>query len=219
MAYEALLGLQTFVSPLYSNRPLRAEQKLARNLISQAHTIIDLGEDEFTQGRLHPMMDNDLRLRRMVQEAEDPEVGVLLLDVVLGEGAHPNPAAELAPVIADIKAGRDIDVVVIVLGTDEDPQGLHDQIAHLVQAGASVVRTVSEAVIVVNTLLRRPFTYRDNPLSLDDFGDDFAAVNVGLESFYNSLKEQGASAIHVDWRPPAGGKENLMAILAKLKDS
>ena len=72
-------------------------------LKSKAHTILDLGEDDFTVGRLHPMMDNDLRIRRLKQEAADPEVGMIVLDVVLGEGAHPDPASELAPVIAEIK--------------------------------------------------------------------------------------------------------------------
>ena len=100
LAYEALLSLQTILSPIFSNIPIRQEQKLADNLISQAHTILDLGEDEFTQGRLHPMMDNDLRLRRLRQETDDPEVGLIMLDVVLGEGAHPDPASELGPAIA-----------------------------------------------------------------------------------------------------------------------
>ena len=69
------------------------------------HTILDLGADEFTVGRLHPMIDQDLRLRRLRQEAADPEVGLILLDVVLGEGAHADPAGELAPVIDRSQAG------------------------------------------------------------------------------------------------------------------
>ena len=54
-------------------------------------------------GRLHPMIDNDLRIRRMRQEAADPQVGLILFDVVLGEGAHSDPASELVPVIHEIK--------------------------------------------------------------------------------------------------------------------
>ena len=69
LAYEALLLLQDYVPAVYSNVPLEKEYRLANSLTSQAHTIVDLGEDEFTVGRLHPMMDNDLRIRRLAQEA------------------------------------------------------------------------------------------------------------------------------------------------------
>ena len=218
LAYEALLGLQTFLNPIFSNIPLRPEQKLRDSMVSEAHTILDLGEDEFTQGRLHPMIDNDLRLRRLRQEAADPEVGFILLDIVLGEGAHPDPASELAPAIAEIKAERDIDVMAIVLGTDEDPQNLEEQINQLEQAGAAVTRDVSQAVADIGLRMRTPGEYAHTPVPMDGFGDGLAAVNICLESFFDSLKIQGAEVVHVDWRPPAGGKEDLMAILAKMKN-
>ena len=218
LAYEALLGLQTFLTPIYSNVPLRPEQKLEDSMVSLAHTILDLGEDEFTQGRLHPMIDNDLRLRRLRQEAADPTTGFILLDVVLGEGAHPDPASELAPAIAEIKAGRNIEVMAVVLGTDEDPQGVDDQIAKLSQAGAVIVRDVSEAVALISQWLKTHYIYAYTEVLTTGFGDELIAINVGLETFYDSLNTQGASAVHVEWRPPAGGKDDLMAILAKMKN-
>jgi FdrA protein len=217
LAYEALLGLQTFLTPIYSNVPLRPDQRLENSMVSKGHTILDLGEDEFTQGRLHPMIDNDLRLRRLQQEAADPSAGFLLLDVVLGDGAHPDPAAELAPAIAAVKSEREIEVMTIVLGTDEDPQDVNSQIEKLSAAGALVVRETSEAVAAISRLLRTPYAYEFPPLSLGDFGDGLAAINVGLESFYDSLKAQGAEAVHVDWRPPAAGDADLMAILARIR--
>jgi FdrA protein len=217
LAYEALLSLQIVFSPIYSNIPIRPEQRLVDSLVSQAHTVLDLGEDEFTQGRLHPMMDNDLRLRRLKQETADPEVGLIMLDVVLGEGAHPDPAAELAPAIAQAKDEREIEVVAIVLGTDEDPQDVDGQIEALAKAGARVFRETADAVLYAGEWLRPAFSYEYPPLPLADFGGDLVAVNVGLESFYDSLRSQGASAIQVNWRPPAGGNEQLMAILAKMR--
>jgi FdrA protein len=143
LAYEALLILQGYLPGVYSNAPLDKEYRLANSLVSQAHTIVDLGEDEFTVGRLHPMMDNDLRIRRLQQEADDAEVAVILLDVVLGYGAHPDPASELAPAIARArtgaeKAGRYLEVVTVVVGTDEDPQGFDAQVQQLEAAGARV---------------------------------------------------------------------------------
>lgn len=222
LAYEALLSLQSTLAPLYSNVPVRPSQQLADSLHSQAHTILDLGEDEFTQGRLHPMMDNDLRLRRLRQEATDPDVGVILLDVVLGEGAHPDPAAELAPAVSDAlatarEAGRPLEVVVILVGTDEDPQDLAVQAEQFQLAGASIFYETTAAVARVNHILGKAGSYDYRPVALASGQDSLAAINVGLESFYDSLAGQGATAVHVDWRPPAGGNEKMMALLARMK--
>ena len=185
---------------------------------SKAHTILDLGGDEFTVGRLHPMIDNDLRLRRLRQEAADPEVALILLDVVLGEGAHPDPAGELAPVIKEVIGNSGLEIVAIVIGTEDDPQDVSAQVARLSEAGATVFRTTTEAVDYVSRRLSRQSPEGYPPVALERFSQTpLAAINVGLESFYESLKAQGANALHVDWRPPAGGNEKLAAILAKMK--
>lgn len=219
LAYEAMLGLQTLMSPLYSNSPISNSQILQDPLHSQAHTVVDLGGDEFTVGRLHPMIDNDLRIRRLRQEAADPDVGLILLDIVLGEASHPDPAAELAPVVSEIRDSRpEIDVVVIVVGTDEDPQDLQSQIERFSAAGAEVFRSVSASL---EHIAGRLGAHRETlpPVNLDRFTQPVAAINVGLESFYESLVGQGARAVHVDWRPPAGGNEKMAALLAKMKKS
>jgi FdrA protein len=218
LAYEALLGLQATLAPIYSNAPITEAQRLPDPLRSRAHTIVDLGGDEFTVGRLHPMIDNDLRIRRLRQEAADPEVAIILLDVVLGEGAHPDPASELAPAIAEATADRRLEVVAIVIGAEDDPQNLTVQVNRLTEAGAVVFRTVTEAVDYVSRRLVRPPANEFPPVALDRFAQTpLAAVNVGLEAFYASLRAQGASAVHVDWRPTAGGNEKLAALLARMK--
>jgi len=217
LAYEAMLGLQAVLSPLYSNVPFRESQRLPDPLKSQAHTIVDLGDDVFMVGRLHPMIDHDLRLRRLRQEAADPEVGLILLDVVLGEGAHPDPARELAPAIAEVKTARSLEVVALVIGTDADPQNLENQKERLQDAGAIAFRTPTEAIdYVARRMSSRPVD-AGAPVALETLNKPLAAINVGLESFYTSLVGQGASAVHVDWRPPAGGNEKLAAILARMK--
>lgn len=216
LAYEMLLGLQAVLTPLYSNIPIRPHQQLPDLMQSQAHTILDLGDDTFTQGRLHPMMDNDLRLRRLRQETAVPDVDLIILDVVLGEGAHPDPAAELAPAIAEAaRAGKR--VVAIVVGTEQDPQNLDSQIERLAAAGAHIFANVNDALDYVYNRLPPPIA-NFPPVSLAAFGgNEVTAVNVGLESFYESVVGQGGTAVQVDWRPPAGGNEKLMAILAKMK--
>jgi FdrA protein len=98
------------------------------------HTFVDFGADEYTSGRAHPMIDPSLRLEHLARAAADPETGVLLLDVVLGHGAEPDPAAALAPMLT----GLDRPVVVTVVGTTSDPQGLERQVRTLAEAGAEV---------------------------------------------------------------------------------
>lgn len=129
--------------PVLSNAPLEKARLLPDSNRSQGHSVVDLGEEEFTVGRLHPMIDNDLRIRRLLQEARDPQVGVIMLDVVIGYGAHPDPAAELADAVRKgsalaAEAGRKLVFVASVTGTDADPQDLSRQIHALEAAGVAI---------------------------------------------------------------------------------
>jgi FdrA protein len=161
------------------------------------------------------MMDNDLRLRRMKQEAGDPDVALILLDIVLGEGSHPDPASELGPAIAAHRTTRpDLEFVALVIGTDEDPQQIGQQVDQLTQAGATAFREVAAAVDYIASKLAKP---SPEVATIDRFSEPLAAINVGVESFYDSLKAQGAEAVQVDWRPPAAGDEDLMGILERMK--
>ena len=102
--------------------------------LGEGHTFVDFGDDAWTTGRAHPMIDPSLRLEHLAAAADDPQTGVVLLDVVLGHGAEPDPAARLAPAIAEIG----VPVVVAVVGTAHDPQDLHRQVRVLAEAGAEV---------------------------------------------------------------------------------
>jgi FdrA protein len=218
LAYETLLGLQASLSPIYSNGPITANQNLKDPLKSEAHSIIDLGDEFFMVGRLHPMIDNDLRVKRMKQEAADSEVGMILFDVVLGEGSHLDPTGELVPAIREIQASRkDIEFVAMVIGTDDDPQNVQAQIDQLMQAGIAVFRTAAEAVEYVSLKFSQYKSNQFPSVNLDQLKQPLAGINVGLEFFYESLTSQGAQAVHVDWRPPAGGNEKLAALLQKMK--
>lgn len=228
LAYEAQYILQGYLPKVWANAPLNKENKLADSLVSQEHTIVDLGEDEFTVGRLHPMMDNELRIARLHQEAKDKEVAVIMLDVVLGYGSHADPASELAPAIAHAKQtavedGRCLEVVAVVTGTDEDPQNINNQIAQLQAAGAWVETSNEEMVRYAGKLVRALNAGDENaiemgvPIDLAPIKKPVAGINVGLESFAENLVAQGVKAVHVDWKPPAGGNEKLAAILARMK--
>jgi FdrA protein len=229
LAYEAQYILAGYLPRVWANSPLNHDNKMANSLVSQEHSIIDLGEDEFTVGRLHPMMDNELRIRRLYEEAKDPEVAVILLDVVIGYGSHPNPASEIAPAIKKClddakKAGRYLEIDCVVTGTDEDPQDFDLQVKLLKEAGAWVDPSNEVVVRRVGRILRGLAERNETagpvigkPVDLETLKKPMQAINVGLESFSENLKDQNAPHVQVDWKPPAGGNEKLAGILERMK--
>jgi len=147
LCYEAMAVVAGVVGRVASNIPLRPGWRLADPHRSEGHTFVDFGEDAMTEGRAHPMIDPGLRNERFRREAADPATGVVLLDVVLGYGAHPDPAGELAPLIGQALAARPggLAVVVSLCGAAADPQGLDAQAATLRAAGAQVTRSSAQA--------------------------------------------------------------------------
>ncbi len=135
---------------VWSNAPLKPEFKMPDPNQSYQHTALDLGEEEFTVGRPHPMIDNDLRIRRLMQEVGDPSVAGIQMDVVLGYGAHPNPACELAPAVERARqiaasGGRELIIVISITGTEGDPQNLNYQRAAFEKTGAIVLGNNADA--------------------------------------------------------------------------
>jgi FdrA protein len=114
----------------------------ARRLVGGSpHRFVDFGAEEYTQGRPHPIIDPSRRNAALVEAGASPAVGVVLLDVILGDCAHPDPAAALRPALAEARArrdGHDLTVVAHVVGTDHDPQGLEKQEAALRELGVVV---------------------------------------------------------------------------------
>jgi FdrA protein len=147
LCYEAMAVVAGVVGRVASNIPLRPDWRLADPNRSEGHTFVDFGDDAMTEGRAHPMIDPGLRNERFRREAADPETGVVLLDVVLGYGAHPDPAGELAPLVERALADRrgGLSVVVSLCGAAGDPQGLDGQAATLRAAGALVTRSGAKA--------------------------------------------------------------------------
>ncbi|MEP7011770.1 MAG: acyl-CoA synthetase FdrA [Acidobacteriota bacterium] len=224
LAYEIQLGLQIAFDPIYSNAAIGTSRPLddPGRGSGPGHAILDLGADEFTVGRLHPMIDPDLRLRRLRAEAADPNVGLILLDVVLGDGSHADPAGALAPEIERAlgeagRTGRVLEIAVLVVGTDEDPQGMDEQIETLRRAGAQIAASVEELVGIAWDRLGPLSAAFAEPVPLEAVAAPLAAINVGVETFCDSLLAQGITALQVDWRPPAGGDERLAGILRRMK--
>jgi FdrA protein len=136
---EAMAIVSEAFGPVRSNIPLDPDWTLTEGLDTPGHVFVDFGEDEYTRGRPHPMIDQSLRADRLQAEAARPGGRVVVLDVVLGHAAHADPAAELAPAIAAaIEQGDDLAVVVSLCGAAGDPQGRDRQAKALTEAGASV---------------------------------------------------------------------------------
>jgi FdrA protein len=158
--YEASALLGDALGSVWSNAPVDARMTLADPWTSRQHTLVDLGDDVFTRGRPHPMIDHRLRNERLLQEASDPEVAVVLLDVVLGYGAHPDPAAEMVPAIRKAQAiarkkRRTLAIVGFVCGTDDDPQGLERQEQALREAGVLLAASSSRAALLAAGIVEK----------------------------------------------------------------
>lgn len=144
----------------HSNVPLNYDLKLKDENKSIEHTAIDLGSDEFTVGRPHPMIDYGVRIDRLQREAKDPDVACIVLDVVLGYGSHENPASVLAPAIRAAKAtakqdGRELPIVCFICGTDEDPQHLASQTEALAKEGVIFASGSTDAASIAADLATR----------------------------------------------------------------
>ncbi len=207
------------------------------------HLVVDFGADELTGGRAHPMIDPELRLASLARWAADPATAVVLLDVVLGYAADPDPAASLAPAIraARDSAGGALPVVVSLCGTPDDPQGWQRQAEALAAAGAEVYLSNAAATrrAVALTSSSPPTTESPIPDAVTpdvapavvaasdgeaDAGaragaaellsEPLAVLAVGAELFADSLVAQACPVERVDWRPPALGRPEDIARVA-----
>ncbi len=162
LCYEALGLLGPIVGPVWSNIPLDPAHRVPAP--AGSHVCVDLGEEEYTQGRPHPMIDPDARLEMLQEVGRRPDVAAVLVDVVLGYGSHPDPAGVLAPLCREIAEAGGPVVVAYVLGTDGDPQGLDAQRRQLGDAGCVVAPTGARAALAAAAVaLRRPELVESRP--------------------------------------------------------
>jgi FdrA protein len=146
LCYESLVILGRTIGEVRSNTPITKQWGLPAP--PRSHQCLDLGEEEYTKGRPHPMIDAEARIEMLREHAEDPEVAAIILDVVLGYGANPDPAGILAPVCESVMSAGGPQIVAYVLGTEGDPQGYTAQRERLVRAGCIVTETAARASLV-----------------------------------------------------------------------
>jgi FdrA protein len=145
LADEAMLLASPALGDIRSNIPLRPELDLGTDLSAPGHAVVDFGDDALTVGRAHPMIDPTLRLEAISNLAARREPAVLLLDVVLGYGADPDPAYSLVPALTAARRNGPLPVVISLIGTEGDPQGWSRQADALAAAGAAVFASNAQA--------------------------------------------------------------------------
>jgi succinyl-CoA synthetase alpha subunit len=239
LADEAMLVAGETLGDIRSNIPLRPDLALGEDLRDAGHVVIDFGDDSMTQGRPHPMIDPSLRLERIATEAADPTCGILLLDLVLGHAAHPDPAPELAEAISAARAtaeadGRTLPVVVSITGTEGDPQSLTKCALALRDAGASVFLSNAAASRHAVSLLGHapaapasgtsPAAYGiEAPGHVGGRADelhgllsaDLSVATAGVSLFAESIRAQAVPVSETTWQPPLTGSErDIMLVLA-----
>ncbi len=211
-------------------------------LNAQGYEVIDYGDDMYTQGRPHPMIDPSTRIEAIKQVGQQEDTGVILLDVVLGYGSHPDMAGALAPAIKEVlekakEAGRQLYVIATVCGTRQDPQNYDDAVSTLKEAGALVESSNAKAVrlalrlkgVEVSELDKVVVEVPVNPVDLPKPNEKVMelltskprVVNIGLESFNESILKFGGESVQYNWKPLAGGNKKLIRILnamAKLEN-
>jgi succinyl-CoA synthetase alpha subunit len=143
----------------FSNAPLDEEHRLADPLHSREHTLVDMGDEVFTLGRPHPMIDSSLRAQRVLAEFSDPSVAVLLVDFILGYNAAMDPVGEILEAVLEGRQRRprevgDIAVVASMCGTEDDPQDLALQSRMLREAGLHVFSSNARAASFCCELLK-----------------------------------------------------------------
>ena len=145
---------------VYSNIAKDPAYRLADVNVSREHSFIDFGDDDFTRGRPHPMIDPSLRIERIIKEAQDPEVGVMILDFILGFGSHPDPVGVTLPAIAKAKEmaaarGQHLEILGYVLGTDADTPALAEQTKKLSDAGVTIASSCTNSGLLARGFVEK----------------------------------------------------------------
>lgn len=165
VCYEAMYyARKRLTEAIYSNLKIEGTEKLDNVHSSQGNTFLDMGEDEFTVGKPHPMIDPTQKMKRFITEINDPEVAVIITDCEIGYGSNADPAGAIADAIKE--SGKDIGsrpiIVASVCGTDLDIQDYDKQIRKLVDADVYVCRSNYQAIVLCLEILKRRQKYATN---------------------------------------------------------
>ncbi len=203
------------------------------------NVVVDLGDDAYTQGKPHPMIDPAKRIECMQEAVDDPSTGVVLLDIMLGYGSHADMAGSLIPTIKELQAkadaqGRKVFFVATVCGTRSDYQGYDEAVNKLKDAGVIVCennklacrtairaigRDFEEPVKEIRAKEVVPCEKHEPSAQLKELlSEKPRIINIGLKSFAEVVEQFGCEVVQYDWAPPAGGNVKLIKTLNFLRN-
>lgn len=201
--------------------------------------VVDLGDDAYTQGKPHPMIDPAKRIECMQEAVDDPSTGVILLDIMLGYGSHADMAGALLPTIKELQAkaaaaNRKVFFVATVCGTRRDYQGYDEAVNKLKDAGVIVcennklacrtaIRAIGRDFVEPKKEIRAKQTKDIQPGKpseklLQMLSEKPKIINIGLKSFAEVCEEFGCDVVQYDWMPPAGGNLEMIKTLNFLRN-
>jgi len=157
---EAILILKDYIEEMYSNVHLPFRTQQGEVLLTNKHYLVDLGAEEFTRGRPHPVIAPEILKIKLMEEGGDAEVAVILLDIILGYGAHLDPAGVLSETISLLnekaeKEGRYLKIIASICGTDKDPQNIFVQEKKLKEIGVTILPSNAQAALLGGLLISR----------------------------------------------------------------
>ncbi|WP_346664294.1 acyl-CoA synthetase FdrA [uncultured Merdimonas sp.] len=203
------------------------------------NVVVDLGDDAYTQGKPHPMIDPAKRIECMQEAVDDESTGAVLFDIMLGYGSHADMAGALLPTIKELMAkaegqGRKVFFVATVCGTRRDFQGYDDAVNKLKEAGVIVCENNKLACRTAIRAIGRDFNEpakEIRPKQVVDFpkaapseklrqllSEKPKIINIGLKSFAEVVEQFGCEVVQYDWMPPAGGDVKLIKVLNFLRN-
>lgn len=207
-------------------------------LSANGFEVIDLGDDIYTQGKPHPMIDPDTRIQYFQKAAQDESTAIILFDLVLGYGSHEDMAGALIPGIEKIQKetqakGKEIYFVATVCGTDQDPQSIDEQKAKLEKAGVILRDSNNQATLTALAMLdiqieevQKELVPAAETSTIEITVSEAIqklltekpnVVNVGLKKFTEAITANGGRVVQYDWRPVAGGNARLRQVLSVLR--
>lgn len=209
-------------------------------LNTSGHIVVDLGDDVYTQGKPHPMIDPTKRVECMREAAKDASTGVILFDIVLGYGSHEDMAGSLLPAIKELqeqakKENRDLYFVTTICGTRKDYQNYDNQKKIMEDAGVIVCESNKQAVETAVALIGynlseivkqvKPKNAEAETVECEVsesvrglLQNKPKVINVGLESFSKVLKDFSCEVVQYNWAPPAGGDMKMIKALRYLRN-
>ena len=203
------------------------------------NVVVDLGDDAYTQGKPHPMIDPAKRIECMQEAVDDPSTGVVLLDIMLGYGSHADMAGSLIPTIKELQAkadaaGRKVFFIATVCGTRRDYQGYDEAVNKLKEAGVIVCENNKLACQTAIHAIGRDFQEPEKEIRAKEvvacekhtpaetlkelLSEKPRIINIGLKSFAEVVEEFGCEVVQYDWAPPAGGNVKLIKTLNFLRN-